>query len=29
MVIAVEKGRTTELDFYIPEGVTPGYDLMS
>ena len=29
LVIAVEKGRTTELTFYIPEGVTPGYDLMS
>ena len=29
LVIAVEKGRTTELDFYIPDDVTPGYDLMS
>tara|TARA_Y100001958_G_C21243517_1_gene572350 strand:- start:2615 stop:3238 length:624 start_codon:yes stop_codon:yes gene_type:complete len=29
VVIAVEKGRTTELDFYVPEGVTPGHDLMS
>ena len=29
LVIAVEKGRTTELDFYVPSDVTPGYDLMS
>ena len=29
LVIAVEKGRTTELDFYVPNDVTPGYDLMS
>ena len=29
LVIAVEKGRTTELDFYVPADVTPGYDLMS
>ena len=29
LVIAIEKGRTTELDFYILEGVTAGYDLMS
>ncbi len=29
VVIAVEKGRTTELDFYVPEDVTPGHDLMS
>ena len=29
LVIAVEKGRTAELDFYVPDDVTPGYDLMS
>ena len=29
LVIAVEKGRTAELDFYVPADVTPGYDLMS
>ena len=29
LVIAVENGRTTELDFYVPNDVTPGYDLMS
>ena len=29
LVIAVEKGRTTELDFYVPNDVMPGYDLMS
>jgi len=29
LIIAVEKGRTTELDFYVPSDVTPGYDLMS
>jgi len=29
LVIAVEKGRTTELDFYVPDDVPPGYDLMS
>ena len=29
LVIAVENGRTTELDFYLPTGVGPGYDLMS
>ncbi|MDP6223430.1 MAG: hypothetical protein QGF34_00010 [Candidatus Poseidoniaceae archaeon] len=29
LVIAVEKGRTVELDFYVPDDVTPGYDLMS
>jgi len=29
LVIAVENGRTVELDFYVPEGVTPGHDLMS
>ena len=29
VVIAVEKGRTTELDFYVPEDVAPGHDLMS
>ena len=29
MVIAVEKGRTTELDFYLPDDVHAGYDLMS
>jgi hypothetical protein len=29
MVIAVEKGRTTELDFYLPDDVQSGHDLMS
>ena len=29
LVIAIENGRTTELDFYVPNDVTPGYDLMS
>mgnify|MGYP000617318402 FL=1 len=29
LVIAVENGRTTELDFHLPSGVGPGYDLMS
>ena len=29
LVIAVENGRTTELDFHLPDGVGPGYDLMS
>lgn len=29
IVIAVEKGRTTELDFYLPDDVHAGYDLMS
>ena len=29
LVIAVENGRTTELDFHLPTGVGPGYDLMS
>jgi hypothetical protein len=28
-VIAVENGRTTELDFHLPAGVGAGYDLMS
>ncbi len=28
-VIAVENGRTTEIDFYVPRGATSGYDLMS
>ena len=28
-VIAVENGRTTELDFYIPTDVRAGHDLMS
>ena len=29
LIIAVENGRTTELDFHLPTGVGPGYDLMS
>ena len=29
LVLAVENGRTTELDFYIPTDVRAGYDLMS
>lgn len=29
LVIAVENGRTTELDFHLPAGVGAGYDLMS
>lgn len=29
LVIAVENGRTTELDFHLPVGVSAGYDLMS
>lgn len=29
LVIAVENGRTIELDFHLPSGVGPGYDLMS
>ena len=29
IVIAVENGRTTELDFHLPPGVGAGYDLMS
>ena len=29
LVIAVENGRTTELDFYIPTDVRAGHDLMS
>jgi len=29
IVIAVENGRTTELDFHLPAGVGAGYDLMS
>ena len=29
LVIIVENGRTTELDFYVPTDATPGYDLMS
>ena len=29
LVIAIENGRTTELDFYVPNDVTPGFDLMS
>ena len=29
LVIAVENGRTTELDFHLPAGVGTGYDLMS
>lgn len=29
LVLAVENGRTTELDFYIPTDVRPGHDLMS
>lgn len=29
LVLAVENGRTTELDFYIPTDVRAGHDLMS
>lgn len=29
LVIAVENGRTTELDFHLPAGAGAGYDLMS
>ena len=29
LVIIIENGRTTELDFYVPNGATTGYDLMS
>ena len=29
LVIIVENGRTTELEFYVPTDVMPGYDLMS
>lgn len=29
LVIAVENGRTAELDFHLPAGVGAGYDLMS
>ena len=29
LVIAVENGRTTELDFFVKAGATSGYDLMS
>ena len=28
LVIIIENGRTTELDFYVPNGATTGYDLM-
>ena len=29
LVIAVENGRTTEIDFYVGSDVRPGQDLMS
>ena len=29
LIIAIENGRTTELDFFVPSGATSGYDLMS
>jgi len=29
LVIAVENGRTTEIDFFIHEGIEAGEDLMS
>lgn len=29
LIIAVENGRTTELDFHLPPGASSGYDLMS
>lgn len=27
-IIAIENGRTTQIDFVVPENVEPGYDLM-
>ena len=29
LVIAIEQGRTTEIDFFVPNGATSGFDLMS
>ncbi|MCH1443378.1 MAG: hypothetical protein L7U53_05860, partial [Candidatus Poseidoniaceae archaeon] len=29
LVIAVEQGRTTEIDFFVPNGASSGFDLMS
>ncbi len=29
LVVAIEQGRTTEIDFFVPNGATSGFDLMS
>ena len=29
LVVAIEQGRTTEIDFFVPSGATSGFDLMS